>query len=87
MAGRNITKLQGLQGRLAAEVPSISQAATVVADVNDKSQINELAKNTKVLINVAGPYTKYGDPVVEACIENGTHYCDLTGENTSCLRL
>lgn len=25
-----------------------------------------------------GPYTTYGEPLVAACAENGTHYVDLT---------
>ena len=27
-----------------------------------------------------GPYTLYGRPVIEACVANGAHYVDLTGE-------
>ena len=27
-----------------------------------------------------GPYTLYGEPVIEACIAGGAHYADLTGE-------
>ena len=30
--------------------------------------------------NLVGPYTLYGRPVIEACIEGGAHYADLTGE-------
>ncbi len=27
-----------------------------------------------------GPYALYGEPLVRACVESGTDYCDLTGE-------
>lgn len=37
-------------------------------------------KKTRVLINTVGPYHLYGEPVVEACASNGTHYLDVTGE-------
>lgn len=35
---------------------------------------------SKVLINCIGPYALYGEPVVKACIEAGTHYVDVCGE-------
>jgi len=38
--------------------------------------LDALAKNTKVIITLLGPYAKYGTPVVEACVKNGTHYLD-----------
>lgn len=32
------------------------------------------------MISTVGPFTKYGTPLVEACIRQGTHYVDITGE-------
>jgi len=32
------------------------------------------------VLTTIGPYLKYGEPLVEACVKAGTHYCDLTGE-------
>jgi len=34
----------------------------------------------KVICTTVGPYAKYGSELVASCIENGTDYCDLTGE-------
>jgi short subunit dehydrogenase-like uncharacterized protein len=39
-----------------------------------------MAERTRVVIDVVGPYTLYGEPVIEACIAGGAHYMDLTGE-------
>lgn len=39
-----------------------------------------MAEDTKVVITTVGPYLKYGDPVVKACIEGRADYLDLTGE-------
>ena len=39
-----------------------------------------MASRAKVVLNMVGPYTKYGRPVIKACVENGAHYADLTGE-------
>jgi short subunit dehydrogenase-like uncharacterized protein len=39
-----------------------------------------LAKSTKVVLSLAGPFDKYGRNLVKACAENGTDYADITGE-------
>lgn len=41
-----------------------------------EEELDTLAKTTKLIINTVGPYVKYGTPVVEACVNNGTHYVD-----------
>jgi short subunit dehydrogenase-like uncharacterized protein len=33
-----------------------------------------------VVCTTVGPYAKYGSKLVQACIENKSHYCDLAGE-------
>ena len=52
----------------------------VHADVTDPRAMAELAKSTRVVLSTAGPFAKYGNPVVDACVAAGTHYADLTGE-------
>jgi len=42
--------------------------------------LREIAASTRVICTTVGPYTEYGTPLVEACIDAGTDYCDLTGE-------
>ena len=39
-----------------------------------------MAARARVVLNLVGPYTKYGRPVIEACVAAGCHYADLTGE-------
>ena len=29
----------------------------------------------------AGPFARYGSLLVQACVEEGAHYTDITGEN------
>lgn len=43
-------------------------------------ELTELAKKTQVIITTVGPYAKFGEPVVKACVDSGTHYLDVTGE-------
>lgn len=43
-----------------------------------------MAAKAKVVVNCAGPYRFYGEPVVKACIANGTHQVDVSGEPQVC---
>lgn len=35
---------------------------------------------SQVLVNCCGPYHLYGEPVVKACVKEGCHYLDVSGE-------
>lgn len=75
MAGRNQDKLEQIRTQLGNESIPI-----LIADSMDISSLNNLVKQTKVICTTVGPYAKYGSLLVEACIQNGIDYCDLTGE-------
>ena len=74
LAGRSAARLEQLRADLGVDWP------TLVADTNDPASLAELARATRVLATTVGPYRRYGIPVVEACVNAGTHYADLTGE-------
>ncbi|KAK8148779.1 hypothetical protein G3M48_009181 [Beauveria asiatica] len=78
IAGRNKSKLE----EVAAEMQVIEAGGTlIVLDLSSESEIVSLAKSTRVLINIIGPYgTTCGSAVFKACAENGTHYVDGAGE-------
>ena len=76
-AGRSREKLDKLRttlGEAHRDVPLI------VADATDETALRELAGKAHVVISTVGPYALYGEPLVKACAESGTDYCDLTGE-------
>jgi short subunit dehydrogenase-like uncharacterized protein len=78
VAGRNAAKLEALVGEL---VPvGKGQPGVVVADADQPDSLHALAAQTKVLLNLAGPYALTGEAAVQACIAQGTHHLDLTGE-------
>ena len=52
----------------------------IIADSLDNDSMQGLARVTRVVLTTVGPYAKYGSALVEACVANGTHYCDLAGE-------
>ena len=76
IAGRTASKLQQLHASLGLG-PDV---AVVIADSGDQSAVNTMAADTRVLLTTAGPFARYGDSVVQACVENHTHYVDITGE-------
>jgi short subunit dehydrogenase-like uncharacterized protein len=74
-AGRDPEKVARVLGELGVEAPE-----TLQADVKDAASLAAMAERTSVVLNMVGPYTLYGEPVIEACIAGGAHYMDLTGE-------
>jgi short subunit dehydrogenase-like uncharacterized protein len=71
IAGRNRSKLESVNS---------AGADVLVADAQDELALNSLAAQTRVVATTAGPFGLYGTKLVEACVRNGTHYCDITGE-------
>ncbi|MEM7284262.1 MAG: saccharopine dehydrogenase NADP-binding domain-containing protein [Pseudomonadota bacterium] len=77
MAGRSAKKLESLR----AELPdSAKETPIIVADAADEAALAKMVEDTDVVISTVGPYALYGEPLVKACTEHGTDYCDLTGE-------
>jgi short subunit dehydrogenase-like uncharacterized protein len=77
IAGRSDDKLEALKGRLGSTAANLP---VIVADSLDEAAMTSLARRTAVALTTVGPYALYGSPLVAACAESGTHYCDLTGE-------
>jgi short subunit dehydrogenase-like uncharacterized protein len=75
VAGRDPAKLERTLAEIGVRAPE-----TLVADVGDSSSLAAMASRTRVVLDLVGPYTLYGTPVIEACVDNGAHYVDLTGE-------
>lgn len=79
IAGRSQSKLQALVSELKT-LNSSRTSPDVIATNISLSEMTSLAKKTKVLLNMVGPYHQFSAPVVQACAETGTHYLDVTGE-------
>tara|TARA_B100001057_G_scaffold496816_1_gene599305 strand:- start:12 stop:1196 length:1185 start_codon:yes stop_codon:yes gene_type:complete len=75
IAGRNQEKLKDVASNLAPNVE------VLVADSDDERGLSDICSRTKVVLSTAGPFHRYGSKLVSACVQNGTHYVDITGEN------
>jgi len=79
IAGRNRGKLEDVR-KSCLPAAQREQLSIIIADSDDPGSLAALVAQTRVLCSTVGPYAKYGTPVLAACAEAGTHYCDLTGE-------
>lgn len=77
IAGRSKAKLEEVKAALGAAGQAIP---LIVADAGNAAQLQALCAQTRVVVSTVGPYALYGEPLIKACVENGTDYCDLTGE-------
>lgn len=72
IAGRNEQALRTLS-------QSLGGVEYRVIDVEDKATFQAL-DGCNVIINCAGPFTDFGEPIVQAAIARGAYYLDTTGE-------
>lgn len=77
LAGRSTQRLEALRRSLG---PTAAGLSLHVADAGDEPGLRRLCAATRVVVSTVGPYSLYGEPLLRACVESGTDYCDLTGE-------
>ena len=75
IAGRNLSKLENVASNYSTNVEIL------VADADDEKGLKDICSRSKIVLSTAGPFHRYGSKLVAACIENNTHYVDITGEN------
>jgi short subunit dehydrogenase-like uncharacterized protein len=79
IAGRNRDKLESLREEL-VDHGDVGELPIIVGDANNQDSLDAMAARTRVVCTTVGPYARYGTGLVEACVDHGTDYCDLTGE-------
>jgi short subunit dehydrogenase-like uncharacterized protein len=82
IAGRSQTKLDKFKQDLADELgmKELLSVETIIVDTSIPATLTKLVEQTRVVATTAGPYTLYGNSVVEFCAKFGSHYVDITGE-------
>lgn len=72
LSGRNEQKLKAQSEEVGFDYLAV--------DLYDSTLLKRMLEEVDILINAAGPFSKTAKPMVEACLETGTHYLDITGE-------
>jgi short subunit dehydrogenase-like uncharacterized protein len=80
IAGRNRDKLEALRAELLDIHKDCGDVGVLEADVGNPASLIDMAKQTRVVLSTVGPFARYGEPVVKACVDQGTDYVDITGE-------
>ena len=83
LAGRNRPKLEVVRERLAAIDPALAEMELISADTDDYDSLLSMAQQTRIVLTTVGPFNRYGEPLVKACVAAGTDYVDSTGEPIS----
>lgn len=81
IAGRSKAKLQQVLKEMGKKSgKNLEDIPIIVADVEDPESLVDMAKQCKIIVNCCGPFRFFGEPVVAACVEAGTHHVDVSGE-------
>jgi short subunit dehydrogenase-like uncharacterized protein len=68
------------EGRVRALAEELGGLNWAVADVERPETVHALVERGDVLVSTVGPFTRWGQPAVQAAVEAGAHYLDSTGE-------
>jgi len=78
-AGRSLTRLEDVM----KQVPGIETADYECVETPGSAEgLGRLFTGAKVVCNTAGPFIYHGPRVIEAALEAGCHYLDISGEQT-----
>jgi short subunit dehydrogenase-like uncharacterized protein len=75
VAARDSAKAERLLAEDGVKPPEI-----IIADTGDPVSLAAMASRASVVLNLVGPYTLHGGPVIEACVDAGSHYVDIAAE-------
>lgn len=75
LAGRDPQKLEALSRQL-------DGAPTRAVGIDNPNGLRAMLEPCAAVIACAGPFMRYGEPVLAAAVETGTHHIDTTGEQS-----
>ncbi|XP_043952115.1 saccharopine dehydrogenase-like oxidoreductase [Gambusia affinis] len=83
VAGRSKQKLEKVLEQAAGVLgkPELqTEVDVILADVGEPDSLAAMCKKAVIVLNCVGPYRFFGEAVVRACVENGAHHIDISGE-------
>jgi len=72
LAGRNTESIEAISAETGFDF--------LVFDLDDGPAVSEALEGVSIVLHCAGPFSATSQPMVEACLRNGCHYLDITGE-------
>lgn len=72
LAGRDAAKLEPLAEKLGCQ--------TRVFDLRDTNAVDEALRSVDAVLHCAGPFSQTAEPMLDACLQGGVQYLDITGE-------
>jgi short subunit dehydrogenase-like uncharacterized protein len=79
LVGRDATRLSAA-GRAAVDAGSAPPFTLAIGDDRDWAAILDRLPRPDVVLNLVGPATDTAPPVLEWCLRNRVHYCDVANE-------
>ena len=76
LAARNRERLDALAESLGTE------ASLCMLDIENRASVEEAIKDSSLVLNCVGPFSYFGNTVIDACLEEKLHYLDITGEQS-----
>lgn len=80
LAGRSQQKLDAFAASLAELGLPRTPAATIEAPSDDLDAMQAIARRARVVMTAAGPFKVLAPVMVKACVTEGAHFVDVTGE-------
>ena len=72
LAGRNRETIEAMAAEFGFD--------SLVFDLEDPEAVIEALEGVSIVLHCAGPFSATSQPMIEACLEKGCHYLDITGE-------
>lgn len=72
LAGRTEEKIKPLAEKYGLEYR--------IFDLTSEAVLDEILKDISLVLHCAGPFIHTSEPMVKACLKQGVHYLDITGE-------
>ncbi len=80
IAGRSEVKLRAVLRDVTEKGLDVNGVGVIVADAQDDAALLAMAAQARVVATTAGPYALFGSKLLAACVSQGAHYVDITGE-------
>eukprot|EP00659_Diplonema_papillatum_P015035 gene15035-22949_t len=76
IAGRDLAKLEAVYKGMGCP----DNVRVFVAEASDSLALDRITRETRVVLSAVGPYSLLGNKLLESCLHNETHYCDISSE-------